>query len=180
MLLYYFTFLYYLDVDIMLSLKSKKKKKRNWNSCLSLLLCSLLTASASVNWPAYRCSPPLLCKLASFLSQPNCLGGKITRIWKPAPYKRYPDQSLGAQPLEATPLSQHRCWINPAVLHFWVSLVSFHCHGFYKKSTRGGPFQPCLINTDSYPFLLFSLHVKFLLSETYMISFFCKACNRYL
>ena len=59
----------------------------------------------------------------------SCSSGKSTV------YKRYPEQSWGTQSLEATALSPHWCWINLAVLHLGVPLVSFWCHWFYKNTT---------------------------------------------
>ena len=50
-------------------------------------------------------------------------------------YKRYPEQSWGTQSLEVTALRPHWCWINLAVLHLGVPLVSFWCHGFYNNTT---------------------------------------------
>ena len=49
-------------------------------------------------------------------------------------HKRYLEQRQGTQSLEATPLSPHWCWINPAVLHLWVPLVSFWCHRVYNNT----------------------------------------------
>ena len=73
----------------------------------------------------------------------SCLSGKFTV------YKRYPEQSQGSQPLEVTPLGLHQCWINPAVLYLWVTLVSFWHHGFYnifwcfgqEADNRTGPLR---------------------------------------
>ena len=50
-------------------------------------------------------------------------------------HKRYPEQRWDTQSLEMTPLSPHWCWINPAVLHLWVSLVSFWCYRVYNNTT---------------------------------------------
>ena len=50
-------------------------------------------------------------------------------------YKRYPEQSRGTQPLEVTLLGPQQCWINPALLHLWVPLISFWRHGFHNRVT---------------------------------------------
>ena len=59
----------------------------------------------------------------------SCLSGKFTV------HKRYPEQRRGTQSLEATALSSHGCWIDPTVLHLWVPLASFWCHGVNNNTT---------------------------------------------
>ena len=93
-----------------------------FNSC-----CSSFPAFSSVIWLAWR-----ELGLPGEGKNLSCLSGKTLKTWKFAVYKRYPEESVGTQPLEATPLSLHRCWINPIVLHLQVALVSFH--GSYNMS----------------------------------------------
>ena len=59
----------------------------------------------------------------------SCLSGKFMV------YKRYPEQSRCTQSLEATLLRPPRCWINLAILHLWVPLVSFWCHRVDNNTT---------------------------------------------
>ena len=39
----------------------------------------------------------------------SCFSGKVLKTQKSVLYKRYPEQRLGDQPLEVTPLSPHWC-----------------------------------------------------------------------
>ena len=64
-------------------------------------------------------------------------GGICSLSRKFTVYKRYPEQSRGTQPLEVTLLGPQQCWINPAVLHLWVLLISF----WHMVSITGWPLR---------------------------------------